>query len=58
VFLICDAPCHGTKYFSGWDHYPNGSPEGYKLEPLMKEFENKNIAFTCIKLDNNCDKMI
>jgi hypothetical protein len=58
VFLICDAPCHGKEYFTGWDSYPNGSPEGYKLESLMEEFHKKEIAFTCIKLDNNCDKMI
>jgi hypothetical protein len=36
VFLICDAPCHGREYFTGYDSYPNGSPEGHKLEPLMK----------------------
>lgn len=56
--MICDAPCHGKKYFEGWDSYPNGSPEGYELEPLMREFKKENIAFTVIKLDNNCDKMI
>lgn len=58
VFLICDAPCHGTEYFTGYDSYPNGSPEGHKLEPLMREFRDKGIDFTVIKLDSNCDKMI
>jgi hypothetical protein len=38
VFLICDAPCHGKEYNNGDDSYPNGSPEGLKLEPLMQEF--------------------
>jgi len=40
VFLICDAPCHGQKYHSSCgDSYPNGSPDGLELEPLMKSFE-------------------
>jgi len=38
VFLICDAPEHGTEYYTGWDHHPNGSPEGLKLPELMREF--------------------
>lgn len=61
VFLICDAPCHGKQYHTNdymGDSYPNGSPEGLKLEPLMKEFHDKNVAFTVIKLDSNCNKMI
>ena len=59
VFFICDAPCHGKKYHDGmWDSYPDGSPEGLVLEPLMKEFESKQIAFTAIKLDESCNKMI
>jgi len=58
VFHIFDAPCHGKKYCDGGDDYPDGSPEGLKLEPLMKEFEEKGIAFTCIKLNEDCNKMI
>ena len=58
VFHIFDAPCHGRKYCDGWDSYPNGDPHGLELEPLMKEFESKNIAFTCIKLNEQCNKMI
>ena len=58
VFHIFDAPCHGKKYCDGWDSYPNGSPEGLELEPLMKEFHTKGIEFTCIKLNEQCNKMI
>lgn len=58
VFHIFDAPCHGKKYHDCDDSYPKGSPEGYVLEDLMKEFESKKISFTCIKLDDNCNKMI
>jgi len=56
--MIMDAPCHGKKYHSCSDDYPNGSPEGLVLEDLIKEFCKKEIEFTVIKLDNNCDKMI
>lgn len=58
MFHIFDAPCHGKKYCDGWDSYPNGSPEGLELEPLMREFRDKSIAFTCIKLNEQCNKMI
>ena len=58
VFHIFDAPCHGRKYCSGGDSYPDGSPEGLELEPLMREFRDRGIAFTCIKLDSGCTKMV
>lgn len=58
VFLICDAPCHGRKYYDGWEGYPDGSPEGLEVEPLMREFSERQIAFTCIKLADVCNKMI
>jgi hypothetical protein len=28
------------------------------LEDLIKEYKNRNISFTCIKLNNSTDKMI
>jgi len=56
--MIMDAPCHGRKYHDTDDFYPDGSPEGIVMEDLMKEFCKKEIEFTVIKLDNNCDKMI
>jgi hypothetical protein len=45
---IFDAPCHGKKYNNrSWqDNYPNGCPEGFILEDLIKEFKDKNISFT------------
>jgi hypothetical protein len=58
VFHIFDAPEHGTKYNSFHDYYPNGSPSGLDLEELMREYRDKSIAFTCIKLNEDCNKMI
>ena len=41
VFLIGDAPCHGTQYHelgTGGDEFSDGCPNGLVLEELMKEF--------------------
>lgn len=32
VFLICDAPGHGKDICDSGDNYPNGSPDGYKIQ--------------------------
>lgn len=58
VVIITDAPPHGSQYHDECDHYPNGSPEGLKLEDLMQEFCKKEIDFQVIKLDNSVDKTI
>jgi hypothetical protein len=58
VFHIFDAPCHGKKYHDCDDSYPKGSPDGLELEPLMEEFYRKDIAYTCVQLDKNSDKMV
>ena len=58
VFHICDAPEHGLEFSTGFDRYPNGSPNGLKIPPLMQEFHSKNIAFTFVKLNDSCEKMI
>ena len=59
VFHIFDAPCHGNKYHSGHgDSYPKGCPKGLVLEDLMKEFADRNISFTAIKLQKDTEKMI
>lgn len=58
VFLICDAPCHGSQYHSHSDDFPKGSPEGLVLEDMMKEYCKKEIEFTVLKLDHSCNKMI
>jgi hypothetical protein len=42
--MICDAPGHG-KDINGFgtmgDDYPNGSPDGFKLEDQMKQFSDR-----------------
>lgn len=35
VFVVCDAPCHGSKYHDYGDDYPIGSPDDLVLEDLL-----------------------
>ncbi len=61
AFMICDAPGHGKDIngFSGFgDDYPNGSPDGFKIQEQMKTFAAKNINFTIVKVNDSCDTMI
>ena len=62
AFMICDAPGHGEDIngFKGFfgDDYPNGSPEGFKIQDQMKTFAAKNINFTIVKVNDSCDAMI
>ena len=60
IYLIADAPCHGTQYHDAvvGDDYPN-QPAG-SLENKMKKLatmENKNVFFTAIKINDGTDKM-
>ena len=59
AFLICDAPAHGKDVNQGHiDNFPNGHPEGYIIQDLTKEFADKNINFTMVKVNKDCDQMI
>ena len=57
--MICDAPGHGDDINGGIDDsYPKGSPDGFKIQEQMKIFAAKNINFTIVKVNNDCDTMI
>ena len=69
AFHIADAPGHGKDinglggYFfglfgGGGDSYPNGSPEGFKLQDQMREFGKRNIVFSFVKVNESCNAMI
>lgn len=55
VFMIADAPAHG--YYDR-DDYPNGTPDAPDMRELMREFQKKEIEFTFIQLNKDCDKMV
>lgn len=60
IFMIADAPGHGELFVEGRcrDYYPDGSPEGIQFKDLMQECYMKDIDFTFIKLNANCEQMI
>ena len=57
VFHIADAPGHGKDLndhsvgLFGNDRYPDGSPDGHKLQDQMKMFAAQNINFTFVKVN-------
>lgn len=58
AFFCADAPCHGKKYHSTSDNYPEGNPAGLVLEKLVKEFSNREILLTCYKLTDQTEKNV
>ena len=59
AILIADAPGHGSKYHEKdvEDDYPEGDPNGYVLEELMRDYAKKNINLCLTKIDDYTDKM-
>ena len=58
VVLVCDAPCHGSKYHDIYiDTFKEGDPAGYIIEDLMKQFKNMNATFYCVEINNSTKKM-
>lgn len=59
MFLICDAPGHGVDINDAKrDSYPDGSPEGLRVQSLMKIFAVRRINFNVIRVNNRIDIMI
>ena len=58
TFHIADAPGHGKDICEYGDSYPNGSPDGFKVQDQMREFAKRGILFTFIKVNEQCNKMI
>ena len=58
VVLVCDAPCHGTKYHDIYlDNFSEGDPDGLTIEDLMNKFKNLNITFYCLEINDSTKKM-
>ena len=58
VVLVCDAPCHGSKYHDIYiDSFKEGDPAGYNIEELMEQFKNMDITFYCVEINNSTKKM-
>jgi hypothetical protein len=55
--VIMDYPCHGKKYHSCHDDYPDGDPAGHIPEDLIHEYGLKNITLYGVKITNQTDTM-
>lgn len=53
VFLIADAPPHGSEYHSKscTDNYPNGCPCNIKLDDIVNKFKEMKIIFIFCPVD-------
>ena len=53
--LICDAPCHGSKYHDPnlIDYYNTGVPKRENIEKLVAELCDKNVSLCCVELNKN-----
>jgi len=58
LIFIGDAPCHGLKYHSLEDAYPDGDPLGLTPESVLGQMKKKNIQYLFVKLSSDTNKMI
>eukprot|EP00041_Stephanoeca_diplocostata_P026006 m.693396 g.693396 ORF g.693396 m.693396 type:complete len:711 (+) comp22872_c0_seq3:173-2305(+) len=58
IFHICDAPPHGTRFYTGYDDFPDGHPKDPTLEQLFGDMRKKEIMYYFGKINSKCDKMI
>jgi len=58
LIFIGDAPCHGVKYHSLEDAYPDGDPLGLTPEGVLTSMRKKDIHFLFVKLSSDTNKMV
>eukprot|EP01127_Copromyxa_protea_P014418 TRINITY_DN4008_c0_g1_i2.p1 TRINITY_DN4008_c0_g1~~TRINITY_DN4008_c0_g1_i2.p1 ORF type:complete len:543 (-),score=111.67 TRINITY_DN4008_c0_g1_i2:121-1749(-) len=58
VIHLADAPCHGLKYHSCDDSYPDGDPQGLDPEALLAQMGQLKIDYYFGRINNITDKMI
>ncbi|CAD8183410.1 unnamed protein product [Paramecium pentaurelia] len=58
LYLIADAPPHGTQYSNYWDNFPEGCPCGLKQESIFRTLQNIKVKFKILKLNQYIDMMI
>ena len=59
MFLIADAPCHGSKYHDQMDHFPDGDPTKLVPETQFEELmEARQVNCKFLKLNTYTDKMM
>lgn len=57
LVLVLDAPCHGKKYHSAHDAYPDGDPTGLSMVQLTSALRKSSIDFTFVQLTSGTEQM-
>ncbi|KAL4477124.1 hypothetical protein ABPG72_008858 [Tetrahymena utriculariae] len=57
LFIIADAPCHGKKYHSTSDDYPEGCPKGINIEGLIETLAKRNIELSVLDINTSTNLM-
>jgi len=58
--LICDAPCHGSKFqpnLNSSDDYPNGDPKGRDIEEQIRKIAALGVDLYGIKCNETTNNM-
>ena len=54
---VADAPCHGTKFHSCHDSYPEGDPTGLDPLDLVRQLANKRVDYYFVRITQWTDQM-
>ena len=55
--MVADCPCHGNKYHTYHDTYPDGDPEGRVIEDYITKLAKLEVDLYAIKIMDDTDKM-
>ena len=57
IILVADSPCHGKKYHTLEDDYPNGIQSRKNIEESLEVLAKNNTSLYCIRITEFTDKM-
>ena len=57
IVLIADSPCHGKKYHTMNDNFPNGIPYRKNIEESLEILAKNKVSLYCIKITEQTDIM-
>ena len=58
MFHIADAPCHGTKFHTLIDHYPDGDPKGSCPVKSMQTLRDMGVDYVFGHINETTELMI
>lgn len=58
LYLMTDAPCHGTEFHNVTDSYPDGDPKGRKPYDVFEQLYRLNVTLVFMRCGRLADIMI